>query len=129
MDFNESNKAIYLQIADVFWDKVLEGTLRPADRVPSVREYAATVMVNVNTVMRTYDYLSTMGVIYNKRGVGYFVADDAESVIVKRRIEELMDGGAMERILRQWSMLHITPDTVAEMYNDYLNRHNNEKDN
>ena len=77
MDFNESNKAIYLQIADVICDKVLEGTLRPADRVPSVREYAATVMVNVNTVMRTYDYLSTMGVIYNKRGVGYFVADDA----------------------------------------------------
>ena len=120
MDFNESNNAIYLQIADVICDKVLEGTLRPADRVPSVREYAATVMVNVNTVMRTYDYLSTMGVIYNKRGVGYFVDDDNE---------ELMAGGAMERILRQWSMLHITPDTVAEMYNDYLNRHNNEKDN
>ena len=43
-------------------------------RVPSVREYAAMVEVNANTVVRSYDYLQGQEIIYNKRGIGYFVS-------------------------------------------------------
>ena len=39
--FNDSNKAIYLQIADTICDNILDGTYSPGDRLPSVREYAA----------------------------------------------------------------------------------------
>ena len=44
------------------------------ERILSVREYAATVEVNANTVVRTYDYLQGQEIIYNKRGIGYFVS-------------------------------------------------------
>ena len=56
MNFKES-KAIYLQIADRICDEVLLGQYREEERIPSVREYAAVVEVNANTVMRSYDRL------------------------------------------------------------------------
>ena len=67
LDFSNSSKAIYLQIADDICDKVLTGDFAPDERILSVREYAAQVEVNVNTVMRAYDYLSGLEIIYNKR--------------------------------------------------------------
>ena len=56
MNFKES-KAIYLQIADRICDEILLGQFGEEERIPSVREYAAIVEVNANTVMRSFDYL------------------------------------------------------------------------
>lgn len=66
MKFKES-KSIYLQIADRINDEILQGQYAEEGRIPSVREYAATVEVNANTVVRTYDYLQGQEIIY--RGV------------------------------------------------------------
>ena len=77
MNFKD-NKAIYLQIADRIGDQILSGTLTPEGKVPSVRELAAEIEVNANTVARTYDHLQQNGIIYTKRGLGYFVSPDAE---------------------------------------------------
>ena len=79
MNFKES-KAIYLQIADRICDEILLGQLGEEERIPSVREYAAIVEVNANTVMRSFDYLQSQNIIYNKRGIGYFVATGARAV-------------------------------------------------
>ena len=73
MKFKES-KSIYLQIADRICDEILQGQYKEEERIPSVREYAATVEVNANTVVRSFDYLQGQDIIYNKRGLGYFVA-------------------------------------------------------
>lgn len=69
MVFKENTKAIYLQIADKICDEVMVGSIRQGDRIPSVREYASTLQVNANTVMRSYDYLDKAGVIFNRRGI------------------------------------------------------------
>ena len=68
MKFKES-KSIYLQIADRICDEILQGQYTEEERILSVREYAATVEVNANTVVRTYDYLQGQEIIYNKRGM------------------------------------------------------------
>ena len=62
MKFKES-KSIYLQIADRINDEILQGQYAEEGRIPSVREYAATVEVNANTVVRTYDYLQGQEII------------------------------------------------------------------
>ena len=72
MEFSE-NRPIYLQISDVICEKILSGELRAEDRLMSVREYGALIGVNPNTMMRTYEKLTNDGMIYNKRGIGYFV--------------------------------------------------------
>lgn len=122
IDFNDSNRAIYLQIADDIADRVLQGVLPPDERIPSVRDYAATVMVNVNTVMRAYKHLSSLGVIYNKRGLGYFVSAEAASVITRTRRRDFIDSGAIDRIFKQLHLLDISTAELNDMYNAYLDK-------
>lgn len=87
MDF-DSNKPIFIQIADNISNRILAGELKPGSRIPSVREWGTTIGVNPNTVARSYDLLAQRGVIFNLRGKGFYVAGDAPDVIrrAERRI-------------------------------------------
>jgi DNA-binding transcriptional regulator YhcF (GntR family) len=76
MEFRK-NQTIYLQIADYICENIIAGEWTKGDKIQSVREMATTTQVNPNTVMRTYSYLQDLGIIFNQRGIGYFVADDA----------------------------------------------------
>ena len=84
MQFKE-NQTIYLQIAERISDEILLGHYAIGSRIPSVREYAALVEVNANTVMRSYEFLQTQGIIFNKRGIGFFVSPDAKIKIKSYR--------------------------------------------
>lgn len=119
--FKENSKAIYLQIADRICDDVLAGVLRPDDRLPSVREYAATVQVNPNTMMRTYDHLSAKGILYNKRGIGFFLSADAPEKVREMRMEQLLDGEIFT-LFRQLSLLGVDPETLKNKYEEYLRK-------
>lgn len=68
-----NDKAIYLQMADRLCDEIIAGRYAENDRIPSVREYAALLEVNTNTAVKAYEQLSREEIIYNKRGLGYFV--------------------------------------------------------
>ena len=120
MNFKD-NKAIYLQIADRIGDQILAGTLTPEGKVPSVRELAAEIEVNANTVARTYDHLQQNGIIYTKRGLGYFVSPDAQDKIVASRRDLLMQG-EMDYFLGQLKAVGITPAELQELYNNYLGK-------
>ncbi|HCL00632.1 MAG TPA: GntR family transcriptional regulator [Candidatus Marinimicrobia bacterium] len=76
MEF-QKDQAIYLQIADMVFENILAGLWSEDDKIPSVRVTAVTLEVNPNTVMRTYTYLQEKGLIYNRRGIGYFIAQGA----------------------------------------------------
>jgi DNA-binding transcriptional regulator YhcF (GntR family) len=80
IDF-KSTKGIFQQIADNLCHQILEGKLLPGERVPSVRDLASDYEVNRNTLLRTYSMLEDAGVIINKRGIGFFVADNAIELI------------------------------------------------
>ena len=122
MNFKE-NRPIYMQIADRIADEVLSGALQAASRIPSVREYAATVEVNANTVVRSYDYLQQKGVIYNRRGLGYFVAPDAVKIVHDIRREQLL-GDELKQVMRQLASIGISPDELKEIYANYLKSNN-----
>ena len=90
MEF-DNNKAIYLQIADNFCEQVLSGALPAGKRIPSVREWGATIGVNPNTVARSYEVLTDMGVIYQKRGIGFFVSENAGQAIVNLHRNQFLE--------------------------------------
>ena len=90
MQFRES-QSIYLQIADYVCEKVLLKEWAPASRIPSVRELAVQLEVNPNTVMRTYEYLQQQEIIYNQRGIGFFIADTAMAQAVRLRKQTFME--------------------------------------
>jgi len=74
MQFNNYGQAIYLQIGDYVCEKVLLHEWKPDDRIPSVRELAVELEVNPNTVARTYEFMKQQDIIYDKRGIGYFIS-------------------------------------------------------
>lgn len=117
MNFKES-KPIYLQIADRICDEILLGQYQEEERIPSVREYAAVVEVNANTVMRSYDYLQMQGVIYNKRGIGYFVSAGASELILKLRKEYFLRED-VDYFFRQIFSLGISAKELVDMYHEF----------
>ena len=118
MKFKES-KSIYLQIADRICDEILQGKYKEEERIPSVREYAATVEVNANTVVRSFDYLQGQDIIYNKRGLGYFVALGGRERILELRKEVFLKEELPE-FFRQLMTLEIPIKEVEKMYKEYL---------
>lgn len=118
MEFKES-KAIYLQIAERLCGEILQGKYLEDERIPSVREYAAEVEVNINTMMRSYEYLQQKEVIYNKRGIGYFVSAGAKDLIYKNQKDRFLNED-LDDVFRQIYLLGIPINEVVEMYGAYV---------
>lgn len=115
MTFN-NDKAIYLQMADRLCDEILAGTYADDDRVPSVREYAVALEVNTNTAVKAYEALARDGVIYNRRGLGYFVTPGARATIMEQRRRAFL-GDTLPAMLRQMRLLGIGIDEVVSVWN------------
>lgn len=101
-----NEKAIFLQMADRLCDEILAGTYKADDRIPSVREYAVMLGVNTNTAVKTYELLAREGVIYNRRGMGYYVSPDARQQILERRRAEFREQ-TLPELFRQMRLLDI----------------------
>ena len=84
MEF-DANKPIYMQICDSVCDRILSGELEPGGRILSVRDFGAEIGVNPNTVMRSYEKLTDAGIIFNRRGIGYFIADNARELVLEQQ--------------------------------------------
>ena len=112
-----NDKAIYIQMADRLCDEILAGKYKDDDRIPSVREYSVLLEVNTNTAVKAYDELARANIIYNKRGLGYFVTPGAKKQILKERKQEFMKQRLPE-LFRQMQLLDITIDDVANAYKE-----------
>ena len=110
-----NDKAIYIQIADRLCDEILAGKYKDDDRIPSVREYAVLLEVNTNTAVKAYEQLAREEIIYNKRGLGYFVTPGAKKQIMKERKQEFMKERLPE-LFRQMQLLDITLEDVKSAY-------------
>lgn len=108
MEF-DVNRPIYLQIYDTICDQVLSGALVLDGRIPSVREYGAQLGVNPNTIMRTYEKLTTDGIIYNKRGLGFFISQDAREKVLEYKKTEFVNE-TVPKIRRQLQLLGFGPE-------------------
>lgn len=110
MNFN-NEKAIYIQIADRLCDEIIAGKYHDDDRIPSVREYAVMLEVNTNTAVKAYETLAREEIIYNKRGLGYFVTSGAARKIKKARKAAFMKEKLPE-VFRQMRLLDISIDDI-----------------
>ncbi len=122
MEFGD-NQAIYLQIADHFCENILLKKWNPGDRIPSVREIAVNIEVNPNTVMRTFTYLQDKGIIFNKRGIGYFVSEDGLQKTIALQKEDFITN-ELPRFFKALRLLNLTIDDVSTYYQDFVHSQN-----
>lgn len=113
-----NDKAIYIQMADRLCDDILAGVYTDDERIPSVREYAVKLEVNTNTAVKAYDYLARDGIIYNKRGLGYFVTAGARDRIMEARRKDFMEN-ILPDVFRNMRLLDVGIEDVETEWRRY----------
>ncbi len=78
LDYRDA-RPIYTQIIDGFKEQIATGILQPGEKLPSVRELAAELAINPNTIQRSYRRLEAEGWIATVPGKGCFVCQNEAS--------------------------------------------------
>jgi DNA-binding transcriptional regulator YhcF (GntR family) len=125
MEFKET-QAIYLQISDYLSEQILLNRWKEGERLLSVRELGGALEVNPNTVMRTYDFLQGKEIIFNKRGVGFFVAENARTKIRNYRKKIFLEQD-LPLVFKNMTLLGMSLSEFEKEYNNYLTEKNENK--
>lgn len=117
MQFIES-QPIYLQIADHVCEQILLGKWLAGERLPSIRELAAQLGVNPNTLLRTYEVLQQENIIVNQRGIGIFAADDAMEQATRYR-KALFIEKDLPQVFRSLFLLGMDPAELKPQFEQF----------
>jgi len=103
---------IYRQIIEQVKYSIASGDLKPGDQLPTVRQLAVELSINLNTVIRAYRELEMEGVLEMQQGSGTFVSSKKPEIdqLEKRR---MIDQIASEMLARA-SSLEISVDDLVE---------------
>ena len=112
MQFSD-DKPIWRQIYELIAMRILSGEWREEERIVSVRELAQEVGVNPNTVMRSYERLEADGIIFNRRGIGFFVAEGAKDHIKQLERKKFMDE-ELPKLRERLAFLGLTIDVTVK---------------
>jgi GntR family transcriptional regulator len=113
---NASNRPVYRQIVDQLKRDIAMGRLLKGEKLPTVRQLAAQLAINPNTIAKAYRLLEGEGIIVTWPGAGAFIAnlDSSLSRAVRKRLlsEEL------ERIAVEAFHMQIERETLLELFNN-----------
>jgi len=107
---------IYRQIIDQIRYQVVTGVLTEGDKVPSVRELAATLAVNQNTILKVYNELCRQNVLKIERGDGTYVSSSKQSISVAERKK------AVANVLREAVTLAVQLELPIEQAGELLRK-------
>jgi GntR family transcriptional regulator len=96
-----SDRAVYQQIIDAVKKEIALGRLRPSDKLPTVRDLAQQIVINPNTIAKSYRYLERAGIITTRPGAGAFVSEIKSQLsltVRKKIVAEMLELAAVEAI-------------------------------
>ena len=118
MEFKET-PAIYIQIAEYVCEQILLKKWKLGDKIISIRDLAVNMEVNPNTVQRAYDFLQQRDIITNKRGIGYFIEDNAMERILKFRREQFIEN-ELPVFMRNIYLLNIDFKDIKTLFEQFV---------
>ena len=119
----DNTQPIWAQIYELLLTHIADGEWCEEERVASVRELGATLAVNPNTVMRAYERATDEQLIYNRRGIGYFVsvgARERAATLLRQRFEREQ----VPSIFRSMQRVGITGEDFVSLYKNYQENEN-----
>jgi DNA-binding transcriptional regulator YhcF (GntR family) len=118
MEFKD-NPAIYVQIAEYVCEQILLKKWKLGEKIISIRDLAVQMEVNHNTVQRAYDLLQQQIIIINKRGIGYFIDDDAMERILEFRREQFIEN-ELPVFMRNIFLLKLDFTEIKKLYDQFV---------
>jgi len=113
---------VYQQIITQVKYAVARGALKPGDQLPTVREVAAAIRVNRNTVSRAYSDLEREGIIIGRPGQGSFVSDSAPALPAKEARSLL--GSAFDEVLAKAYHFRMSRKEIEDVFKARLSKIN-----
>jgi len=111
-----SSVPIYRQIIDQIRYQVAAGVLKEGDKVPSVRELAARLAVNQNTILKVYNELCRQNVLRIERGDGTYVSSS------KQTIGQAEKEKAVSNVLREAAVLAVQLELPIDQVGELLRK-------
>lgn len=116
MEFKD-NVPIYIQIEQHLYRLIVQGELPAGQRIPSVRQLAVYLTVNVNTVQRALQEMNNQGILFTKRGEGNFVTED--TALLEKTKKELLTR-ELDDFVENMHRLGVKNDELIPTLSNYL---------
>ncbi|HLR61432.1 MAG TPA: GntR family transcriptional regulator [Lentibacillus sp.] len=120
----DENKPIFMQIKEHLEDAIINGTINPGERVPSTNEFAKHYQINPATAAKGTNELVDEGILVKRRGVGMFVTEDAETILIGKRKQTFYEHFVLP-LKDEAAKLKINKSELLEMVNREENHDEN----
>lgn len=110
----DDERPIFLQVAELIENQIIDGAMPEGAQVPSINELAAFHRINPATALKGVTRLVDAGLLYKQRGIGMFVADGARARLLAQR-REAFSAQFVRPLVAEAAKLAIDPGELAEM--------------
>lgn len=115
LDLN-SDKSIYVQIAEMIENEILSGNIQEEEQAPSTTQFSKVYQINPATAGKGLNLLVEEGILYKKRGLGMFVMKGARKKILKKRQGQFFSE-ILPNIVEEAKRLEISADQLVQYIN------------
>ncbi|MDR7870900.1 MAG: GntR family transcriptional regulator [Tissierellaceae bacterium] len=112
LDLN-SDKSIYIQVAEMIENEIIIGNLKEDEQAPSTNQFAKIYNINPATAGKGLNLLVEEGILYKKRGIGMFVSKGAGKKIISKR-QSIFYKEVLPKIIEEADRLEISLDEIVE---------------
>jgi len=113
IDF-ESDKPIFIQIAEWLEDAILSNAFEEESQIPSITEISVMCKINPATALKGINMLVDKDIVYKKRGLGMFVKEGAVNKLMKER-KNMFYESYIEVLLQEARKLNLNKEDIMEM--------------
>jgi len=116
----KSSTPLYVQIKEQMRLAVASGAIKPGEQVPTVRDLATQLRINLNTVARAYRELQSEGLLTSRQGSGTFVSPDAQAISQtesRQMVRQMLD-----RVAATARSLQIERDELLALVAEVIDR-------
>lgn len=110
----DSSKPIYIQIAEWLETLILQNEFKEHEQVYSQYKLAEMFTINPATAAKGLNVLADEGILYDRRGIGKFVAERAKEKIKEKRKTELSNH-LVKKLVREAKYLHVTEKELIDI--------------
>ena len=117
----DSNRPIYVQLAEQVQRDIISGLYQPGTKLPSVRELASQAKVNPNTMQKALTELEHSGLVYSQRTSGRFITEDISMI---EELKNTLAKTTIEQFLESMQQLGFQKEETVTLITEFLKGEN-----